>query len=134
YLPASRLGGATLVDCLVSDGCVVQPGTHISRSVIGVRSMIGRNVTLRNTVINGADRFETAAERDQNSKAGGPDFTVGDGTVIDRAILDKDCRIGRHVKLINSRQVENEEGPNYVIREGIIVIPKGTVVPDGTVI
>ena len=53
-----------------------------------------------------------------------PSLTVGDGTVIERAILDKDCRIGRNVRIINHRQVQDDEGPNYVIREGVIVIPK----------
>jgi glucose-1-phosphate adenylyltransferase len=134
YLPASRVAGATLENCLVSDGCVVQPGTHVSRCVIGLRSRIGKNVTLRDTVLNGADRFETEGERAQNARLGLPDFTVGDGSVIERAIVDKDCRIGRNVRLINSRNIEEEEGPNYVIREGIIVIPKGAVVRDGTVI
>jgi glucose-1-phosphate adenylyltransferase len=134
YLPASRIAGATLENCLVSDGCVVQPGTHITRCVIGLRSRIGRNVTLRDTILNGADRFETEAERAQNAREGIPDFIIGDCSVIERAIVDKDCRIGRNVRLINSRNVQEEEGPNYVIREGIIVIPKGAVVRDGTVI
>jgi glucose-1-phosphate adenylyltransferase len=53
---------------------------------------------------------------------------------VERAILDKDCRIGRHVRLINRRGVEEAEGNNYVIRDGILVLPRGTVVPDGTVI
>jgi glucose-1-phosphate adenylyltransferase len=134
YLPASRVSGANLDQCLVSDGCVVQSGTHIERCVIGVRSMIGRNVTLRDTVILGADHVETDSEREENQKLGRPHFTVGDHTVIERAILDKDCRIGRNVKIINSRNVQDDEGTNYVIREGIVVIPKGAVVPDGSVI
>src|SRR5262249_40580855 len=96
-LPASRLSGTRLDQCLVSDGCVVLGGTRITHCVIGVRSRIGRNVTLRDTVINGADFFETDAEREANARAGVPDLTVGDETVIERAILDKDCRVGRNV-------------------------------------
>jgi glucose-1-phosphate adenylyltransferase len=134
YLPASRVTGASLEQCLISDGCVVQKGTSIRHSVIGVRSRIGRNVTVRDSIIIGADRFETDSERAQNAKDGIPSFTVGDGTVIERAILDKDCRIGRDVKIINSRNLQTDEAENYVIREGIVVIPKGVVVPDGTVI
>jgi glucose-1-phosphate adenylyltransferase len=133
-LPASRLSGTRLDQCLVSDGCVVLGGTRITHCVIGVRSRIGRNVTLRDTVINGADFFETDAEREANARAGVPDLTVGDGTVIERAILDKDCRVGRNVRLVNQRNVQEDEGPNYVIREGVVVIPKGAVVGDGTVI
>ena len=62
------------------------------------------------------------------------DLIVGDGTVIERAILDKDCRIGRDVRILNDKGVQDAEGDNYVIRDGIVVIPKGGVVPDGTVI
>jgi glucose-1-phosphate adenylyltransferase len=134
FLPASRISGASLEKCLVSDGCVVQPGTRIERSVVGVRSCIGHNVTIRDSVIIGADRFETDAERRENQRRGLPSFTVGDGSVIERAILDKDCRIGRNVRIINRQNRKDDEGDNYVIRDGIVVIPKSAAVPDGTVI
>jgi glucose-1-phosphate adenylyltransferase len=134
FLPASRVSDAVLEECLVSDGCVIQPGTRIERSVVGVRSRIGRNVILRNSVVIGADRFETSAERADNARRGIPNFGVGDGSVIERAILDKDCRIGRNVQIVNRHNLQNDEGPCYVIRDGIVVIPKATAVPDGTVI
>lgn len=134
FLPASRLNGAHLDQALVSDGCVIQPGTKVERAIVGVRSRIGSNSTIRDTVIIGADRFETDAERARNRERGFPDLTVGSGTHIERAILDKDCRIGNNVKIVNQRGVEEEEGPNYVIRDGIVVIPKAAVVGDGTVI
>jgi glucose-1-phosphate adenylyltransferase len=134
FLPPSRVGGATLKECLISDGCVVHSGAHIERSMLGVRSRIGRNVTVRDTIIIGADRFETDAERAHNQQRGVPNFIVGDGSVIERAILDKDCRIGRNVRIINRQNKEEDETDQYVIREGIVVIPKGIVIPDGTVI
>jgi glucose-1-phosphate adenylyltransferase len=112
----------------------VQQGTKLERCVIGVRSRIGKNVTLRDTVIIGADRFETDTDRAANRQKGIPDFVVGDGAVIERAILDKDCRIGRDVRIVNKSGVTDDEGENYVIREGIVTIPRGTIVPDGTVI
>jgi glucose-1-phosphate adenylyltransferase len=134
FLPASRVSGATLKQCLISDGCIVEPGAQIERSLLGVRTHLGRNVTVRDTVIIGADRFETDAERAANEHRGIPHFTVGDGSVIERAILDKDCRIGRNVRIINRQNKDEDETDRYVIREGIVVIPKGTVIPDGTVI
>lgn len=134
FLPASRINGAHLEQALVSDGCVIQPGTRIERCAIGVRSRIGRNVTARNSVLIGADRFETEAERIENQKRGIPNFGVGDGSIIEQAILDKDCRIGRNVQIVNRRNLKTDEGPNYVIRDGIVVIPKGSLVPDGTII
>ncbi len=134
FLPASRILGANLEQCLISDGCVIQAGTRISRCAVGIRSRIGRNVALSDTVIIGADRFKTDDERAANRARGLPDFTVGDGCVIERAILDKDCRIGRNVQIVNRCNVQDAEGENYVICGGITVIPRGTVVPDGTVI
>jgi glucose-1-phosphate adenylyltransferase len=134
HLPASRINAARLEHCLISDGCIVNPGTTITRCVVGVRSCIGRNVTLRDTVLCGADRFETDAERAANQKRSLPDIGVGDGSLIEHAILDKDCRVGRDVRIINPRKLETADGPNYVIRDSIVVIPKASVVPDGTVI
>jgi glucose-1-phosphate adenylyltransferase len=134
FLPASRICAARVQQCLISDGCVVQPGADLQRCVIGVRSRIGRNTALRDTVLIGADRFETDAERAANRERGIPDLIVGDNVVIERAILDKDCRIGNNVRIVNRRGLADDEGEHYVIREGIITIPRGTVVPDGTVI
>jgi glucose-1-phosphate adenylyltransferase len=134
FLPASRVSAARMEQCLISDGCVVEAGADLYRCVIGVRSKIGRDVVLRNTVINGADYFETQADLAVNRDRGRPDFTVGNGTIIERAIVDKDCRIGRNVRIINRRGLTDDEGGNYVIRDGVVVIPKAAVVPDGTVI
>jgi glucose-1-phosphate adenylyltransferase len=134
FLPASRILGASLEECLVSDGCVIQAGSRIEHSVIGLRSRIGRDVILRDSYIIGADRFETDAERAANRARRIPDFTIGENTVIERAIIDKDCRIGSNVRIVNERGLTDGEGDNFVIRDGIVVIPRGTVVPDGTVI
>ncbi len=134
YLPASRISGAHLERCLVSDGCVIEPGTRITHSVVGVRTRVGRNATIRDTVIIGADRVETDEERAENQRRGVPNFTVGDGSVIEHAILDKDCRIGANVHIVSKQGQADVEGPNYVIRDGIVVIPKGAVVMDRTVI
>jgi glucose-1-phosphate adenylyltransferase len=134
HLPASRIRGARLEQCLVSDGCFLGPGTEAQRCVIGIRTHIGQHVTLRDTVVNGADRLETDANRRDNLALGVPHLGIGDNCVIERAILDKDCRIGRNVRIVNRRNVQQAEGDNYVIRDGIVVIPNGAVVPDDTVI
>jgi glucose-1-phosphate adenylyltransferase len=134
YLPASRFNGTTLDHCLVGDGCVMGPGTKVIHSVAGVRTQIGRDVTVRDSVIIGADRYETDADKADNSHRGIPNIGIGDGSVIERAILDKDCRIGAKVRITNQDKVDEAEGRNYVIRDGIVVIPKGAVVADGTAI
>ena len=84
----------------------------------------------------GSDKYETDAQKRENARAGRPSLNVGDGTVIERAILDKDCRVGRGVRLVNRDRRQEFDGPNgtYHIRDGIIVVPRGTVIPDGTVV
>ena len=134
YLPASRVNAAKLERALISDGCVIGEGTTIQRCVIGIRTQIGHNVTLRNSVIIGADSIETPAEKEANRRRGVPNMGIGDGTIIDNAILDKDCCIGAGVRITNKDNVKNGEGKNFVIQEGVVVIPKGAVVEDGTVI
>jgi glucose-1-phosphate adenylyltransferase len=133
-LPPSRVVNATLDHTIISDGVVVQPGARIERSIIGVRSRIGRNTVLKDCILIGADRYETDEERAANQAKGVPGLSVGDNTVIERAILDKDCRVGRGVRIRNEKNVQEAETANYVIREGVVVIPRGAVVPDGTVI
>jgi glucose-1-phosphate adenylyltransferase len=134
FLPASRIQGAKMRHCLVSDGCVISEGADLDGCVIGVRSRLAKNVTMRDVVVLGADRYETEAERRANREQGRPDLLIGEGAVIERAILDKECRIGRNVKIVNHSGARDMEGDNYVIRDGIVCIPRGTVIPDGTVI
>jgi glucose-1-phosphate adenylyltransferase len=133
-LPASRIRGAHLEQCLLSDGCTLGMGARVERCVLGVRTHLGQHVTLRDTVVNGADRIELECERLRNRQRGLPDLGVGDNSIVERAILDKDCRIGANVQIINRRNLQQADGDNHVIREGIVVIPNGAVVPDGTVI
>ncbi len=133
-LPPAHVRGARVEQCLLSDGCQLQEGADLERCVVGVRSRIGQGAVLRDTVFNGADRFENDEERADNRRRGVPDFGIGAGSVVRRAIIDKDCRIGRGVHIVNADGVQEAEAPLYVIRDGIVVIPNGTVVPDGTVI
>ena len=134
FLPPSRIVGATVENSLVSDGCLVQSGARLIRSVIGVRGRIGPNVTVRDTVMVGADRYETDEERNNDRSLGVPSFGIGEGSIIEGAILDKDVRIGRNVRIINRRGLQEDTGEHYYIRDGIVVIPKAAMVPDGTVI
>jgi glucose-1-phosphate adenylyltransferase len=133
-LPSAQVRASAVENSLISDGCVIQAGTRLERTVIGQRARIGRDVVLRDTVVTGADRYETAAERRANRAQGRPDVGIGDGTVIHRAILDKDCRIGAGVRILNEQELRDAEAETHVIRDGIVIVPKGAVVPDGTVI
>lgn len=131
FLPASRIH-AKLDGCLVSDGCVIGEGSTLSRCVVGVRTQIGKRVILKDSVLIGADTFDSKAEKEENRRRSMPNMGIGDGTVIQNAIIDKDARIGANVKILNKNNLENHDGNNYVIRDGIVVIPKGEVILDGT--
>jgi glucose-1-phosphate adenylyltransferase len=133
-LPAAQVRASRLEACLVSPGCLIEPGAQIERSIIGLRTHVGRNVTLRECVVVGADRYETQAQRQASRSQGLPDVGIGADSIIQQAILDKDCRIGANVRILNERGVRNADMEHYVIRDGIVVIPRSGVVPDGTVI
>jgi glucose-1-phosphate adenylyltransferase len=131
-LPASRISAARMEHCHVSDGCVVRAGADLQRCVLGVRSLIGRNVRMRDVVLLGANFYEEHRPDQKPRDPTVPPIGVGDESVLERAIVDKNCRIGRNVHITNRRQVQEQDGANYVIRDGIVVLPNGAVIPDGT--
>ncbi len=133
FLPASKVLDACVNQALISDGCLVKQGTRLERCIIGVRSVIDRNVTIKEAIIIGADRYATDEER-ATSTPMSPAIGIGEGSVIQRAIVDKNVRIGKNVRIINEKNVEDFDSPAYAIKDGIVVIPKDTVVADGTVI
>jgi len=134
FLPPSRIDGATIRRSLVADGCVIGEGAVIESSVIGVRSRIARNVVIRNSVVMGNDYYRGPGEGPDARAEGRPPLEIGEGSRIEGAIIDKNCRIGRNVSVVNARGVEStEETPYGMIRDGIIVIPKGVTLPEGWV-
>ncbi len=131
FLPPTRIDGAHVESSLIADGCVIEPGTRIENSVIGLRCSIGRDVTIRNSVVMGADFYESP--RDLLATGDDPiAMGIGNGAVIDRAIVDKNCRIGAGAQVINSQNVdEGKVGEICTIRDGILVVEKGATLPAG---
>ncbi len=132
FLPPSKIEAATVRNSLIADGCQIGPGCIIENCVVGLRSIIGRNVTLRNSVLLGNDFYTPPSDRQGRAD---PPLGIGDETIIDGAIIDKNCHIGRAVRLVNREGTqETPERWFGMIRDGVIVIPKGTVIPDGFVL
>lgn len=131
YLPATRIDGAMIKRSLIADGCRIEAGAQIDHSLIGLRCVIGSNATVRNSVVMGADYYRTP-EDDVPVTASLPPVGIGAGSVIEGAIVDKNCRIGRNVtvRLPAKFPHSGEYGP-LVVNDGIVVIPKGAVLPDG---
>ena len=135
FLPCSRISGATVKNSLLCDGCVIGRGSVIENSVIGVRARIAENVTIRDTYIMGIDFLEHAKHMDENRRLNRPDIGVGANSVIERAIIDKNARIGRNVRIVNEAGIDNTEGSStHVIRDGIVVTHKFIILADGSVI
>jgi glucose-1-phosphate adenylyltransferase len=129
YLPPTRVDDATVKGSLIADGCRIGKGAIIENSVIGLRCVIGENVTIRNSIIMGADSFETPS--DEPTQADCPTIGIGSGSVIEGAILDKDCRIGRNVRVVNDQGIQDgEDAEDCVVRDGIPVVVKGATLPD----
>lgn len=135
YLPPSKVHACDIDNSMVSEGCILN-GVHARRSIIGLRSRIDYGVRLENVILMGSDFFETFDEIKNNIARSVPHLGIGEHSVIRRAIIDKNTRIGKNVQLANARGIENEDDPKgcYFIREGIIIIPKNATIPDDTVI
>lgn len=133
FLPATKFEECRVRNALVSEGSIVVRA-EIERAVIGIRSRVGPGVTLRDSLVLGADSYETLDEIARAAGRGLPPLGIGEGSVVERAIVDKNARIGRGVRIVNEQGVENHDGEGYYVRDGIVVIPKNGVVADGTVI
>lgn len=133
-LPASKLNYCTLNQALTADGCIIT-NASISQSLIGIRTIIEAGASLDGVVCMGADYYETGREKTQNLDKGVPNIGIGHGTIIKRAIIDKNARIGANCRIgIDSEQRIDGDFGNYAIVDGIIVIPKDSVIPNGTTI
>lgn len=135
YLPPSKLHGCDIDNSMVSEGCIMN-GVYARNSIIGLRSRLDVGVRIEDSIIMGSDFFESIEEIAANLRSGQPHIGIGENTVIRRAIVDKDVRIGKNVRLVNAEGIDRKdaEDGSYYIREGIILIPKGGLIRDNTVI
>jgi glucose-1-phosphate adenylyltransferase len=133
FLPTTEVWDAQLHHVLLTDGCRIY-GADISNSVVGVRSLIGPEATIRSTVMMGSDYYETDEEKMENRLLGRPDVGIGTRTFVEQAIVDKNARIGKNVTIRALEYRPDEDRGNWVARDGIVIVPKGAIIPDGSVI
>ncbi len=126
FLPPTQMSGARIKNSLIADGCQIGEGAVIENSIIGLRTIVGKNVTIKNSIIMGAADYE----RQDNT---GVALGIDEDTLIDGAIIDLDCRIGKNVKIIgNADQADTDvQHPICVVRDGIPIIIKKTLLEDG---
>lgn len=135
YLPPTKLVDSHITDSMISEGCILKQ-CQIHHSVLGIRSRIEAGCTIQDSLIMGADFYQPYFERRNNREQAEIPLGIGANTTIRRAIVDKNTCIGRDVQIINKDNVEDaeREEQGFYIRNGIIVVIKGAVIPDGTVI
>lgn len=132
-LPPSRVYGSTVEECLVAEGSNVD-SSKLYESVIGCRSVIAQGVTMRRTVMIGADHYDNEDARAHLPKDA-PPLGVGEGSFIEGAILDKNVRIGKNVRITAKYDSPDKDGgPGWAIRDGVVIVKKNAIIPDGTVI
>ncbi len=128
FLPPTTSLGATIKNSIIADGCHIGRNVLIEDSVIGLRCVIGDGAVIRRSILMGADEYENH----DGLPAGVPPIGIGPRTTIEGAIVDKNCRIGANVRIVNDAEVDEDlSGELCVVRNGIPVIVKGATLPDG---
>jgi len=126
-LPASRLKDCQLIQTMLADGCYIAE-SRISNSVLGIRTIIRKGTSIDRCVIMGADYFE------QVQPEGLPPLGIGHNCILKNAIIDKNVRICENVQIINRDNLSEYDSEMYSIRDGLVVIPKNSIIPEGTII
>ncbi|WP_310417046.1 glucose-1-phosphate adenylyltransferase [Chamaesiphon sp. OTE_8_metabat_110] len=135
YLPPTKLLDAHITQSMIGEGCIIKK-CRIHHSVLGVRARVMDGCTIEDTLIMGADFYEPAPERKNQTETGGIPIGIGFNTTIRRAIIDKNARIGSDVMIINKEGVEEaqREELGFYIRSGIVVVLKNATIPSGMTI
>jgi glucose-1-phosphate adenylyltransferase len=126
YLPGSRLNAVRINRSIVSEGTTLEECT-VEDTIVGVRTSMKR-ATVRRSLIMGGDPYPP------EGPPGCPPLGIGEGTLVEDAIIDKNARIGRNVRIVNKSEIAEGDGPGWAIRDGIVVVKKNAVIPDGTTI
>jgi glucose-1-phosphate adenylyltransferase len=132
-LPPAKISGTTLEKTLVAEGSIIH-ASRLEHSVIGIRSRIGHGTTIVNSYLMGSDYYETLNEIEASAKEDLPALGVGERCYIRNAILDKNVRIGHDVRINGGDHLANTDHALYTVKDGIVVVKKGAILPSGFVI
>ncbi|HLP36520.1 glucose-1-phosphate adenylyltransferase [Lacibacter sp.] len=132
-LPPAKISGTTLEKTIIAEGSIIL-ASRIENSVIGIRTRIGHGTTVVSSYLMGGDYFETLEEMNHASSRGIPKIGIGERCYIKNTIIDKNCRIGNDVRINGGQHLPNTDHSLYTVKDGIVVIKKGAIIPDGFVI
>jgi len=131
FLPGSRLNDCRIDRAIVAEGCFLDRST-VRDSVVGIRTRVREGCRIARSVLLGADFYEADGDAPRTDEV--PRLGIGRQVVLDRVIVDKNARIGNDVRLVNEASVQQADGDGYYIRNGIVIVPKGGIVKDGTIV
>lgn len=133
YLPPAKIEDSKLDRAIIGEGSILYK-CQVSHSIVGLRSRVAESAVIEDSIIMGADFYQSieGIERDENTRT--PTIGIGKDCVIKKAIIDKGVRIGDGAKIINRKNLSSFESDIYSIKDSIVIIPKNTTIPPGTVI
>jgi glucose-1-phosphate adenylyltransferase len=132
-LPPAKISGTTLEKTIIAEGSIIL-ASRVENSVIGIRTRIGHGTTVVSSYIMGTDYYETLEEMLHAAERGVPKVGIGERCYIKNAIIDKNCRIGNDVRINGGAHLANTDHSLYSVKDGIVVVKKGAILPDGFVI
>jgi len=133
FLPPSWIERCEVREAIIAEGSQLQ-GARILSSIVGIRSVVSEGVVLDRALLMGADYLEDEDDRAYNWQMGIPNIGIGKGSILRNAIIDKNAHIGENVRVLNEQGLHDYDGEGYYIRDGVVIVPKNGVLPDGTVI
>jgi glucose-1-phosphate adenylyltransferase len=132
-LPPSKISGTLLEHAIISDGCIIN-ASKVTRSIIGIRTRIGFDTEIENCYVMGGDNYQTLEQIEEAKAANTPIMGIGDRCCIKNSIIDKNAYIGNDVKINCGKKIEDGDYGAYTVQDGVVVVKKRAVIPNGTVI
>lgn len=132
-LPPMKIGNTHIESSILAEGSIID-ASRIANSVIGIRTRIGKGTVIINSYIMGSDYYETIVEMAHSLERGIPKLGIGENCRIENAIVDKDCCIGNNVSITGGAHLADTDHALYAVKDGIVVIKKRAVLPDGFVV
>lgn len=132
-LPPAKISGTTLERSIIAEGSIIH-ASRLETCVVGIRSRIGRGTTIVSSYLMGNDYYETLEVMQESAEKGIPKIGIGERCYIKNAIIDKNCRIGDDVRINGGAHLSPVDHPLYTVKDGIVVVKKSAIIPDGFVI
>ncbi|MGZ3754829.1 MAG: glucose-1-phosphate adenylyltransferase [Mucilaginibacter sp.] len=132
-LPPSKVSATLMEKSIVADGCIIN-ASHVIRSIVGIRSRIGFNTHIENCYLMGSDNYQTLEQIKESEATGTPIMGIGNGCTIKNAIIDKNSYIGDNVQINCGDPLPDGDYPTHTVKDGIVVVKKRAVIPNGTII